>query len=134
MRAIIFSCVGTLLAGFFAGSFCAPDQQKPRNESPLTYRDEKTGIIFYVESDRRHVAAIDKDGKLLWAKIPEEMVTEVLADRPLRITYIGKLNDWMLQATKDQGRKSNYVAISLSNKEFGTVDQTNGVYRRMGSD
>jgi hypothetical protein len=29
-------------------------------------KDQKTKVVYYVESDRRHVAAISPDGKLLW--------------------------------------------------------------------
>lgn len=31
-------------------------------------QDEKTGMFFYVESDRRHIAAISPTRKLLWCK------------------------------------------------------------------
>jgi len=33
---------------------------------PQVLQDSKTKIIYYLESDRRHVAAIASDGKLLW--------------------------------------------------------------------
>jgi len=36
----------------------------------LSYRDVDSGTTFYVESDGRHIAAIDKDGKLLWVRNP----------------------------------------------------------------
>lgn len=36
----------------------------------LSYRDVDSGTTLYVESDGRHVAAIDKDGKLLWVRNP----------------------------------------------------------------
>jgi hypothetical protein len=37
---------------------------------PSTYRDPESGTVFYVESDGRHVAAIDRNGKLLWVRNP----------------------------------------------------------------
>jgi hypothetical protein len=37
---------------------------------PITYRDAQSGVIFYVESDGRHVAALDQRGKLLWVRNP----------------------------------------------------------------
>src|SRR5271170_836020 len=37
---------------------------------PSTYRDPDSGIAFYVESDGRHLAAIDANGKLLWVRNP----------------------------------------------------------------
>lgn len=42
----------------------------PPPRPPFTYRDAKSGITFYVESDGRHLAAIDKSGKVLWVRNP----------------------------------------------------------------
>jgi len=36
----------------------------------FTYEDPRTSITFYVESDGKHVAAIDAQGKLLWVRSP----------------------------------------------------------------
>jgi hypothetical protein len=36
----------------------------------LAYRDPSSGITFHVESDGRHLAAIDKNGKLIWNRNP----------------------------------------------------------------
>ena len=33
---------------------------------PQVLQDSKTKVIYYLESDRRHVSAIDPEGKLLW--------------------------------------------------------------------
>jgi hypothetical protein len=37
-------------------------------DSQLTYKDPASAIMIYVESDRRHIAAIDSTGKILWHK------------------------------------------------------------------
>ena len=37
---------------------------------PQVCKDPTTGTLLYVESDGRHVAAISRDGKLLWNKDP----------------------------------------------------------------
>jgi hypothetical protein len=44
----------------------------PGRATPMSYMDPKTLITFYVESDGRHLAAIDADGKLLWVRNPWE--------------------------------------------------------------
>ena len=44
----------------------------PADAHPLAYKDPRTSITFYVESDGRHLSAIDKNGKLLWVKNPFE--------------------------------------------------------------
>jgi hypothetical protein len=36
----------------------------PSLAKPFTYKDSRTSITLYVESDGRHVAAIDAEGKL----------------------------------------------------------------------
>ena len=37
---------------------------------PQSFRDEQSGVTFYVESDGRHIAAIDSNGKILWIRNP----------------------------------------------------------------
>ena len=37
---------------------------------PYTFRDADSGIVFYVESDGRHVSAISPEGKILWSRDP----------------------------------------------------------------
>jgi hypothetical protein len=44
--------------------------QAPSQPAPLSYRDADSGIILVVESDRHHVVAVDKDGKILWSRQP----------------------------------------------------------------
>ena len=42
----------------------------PASAKAMAYRDPRTSRTFYVESDARHVAAIDSQGKLLWIRNP----------------------------------------------------------------
>jgi hypothetical protein len=44
----------------------------PSRAKPKAYKDARTSISFYVESDGRHVAAIDPEGTLLWVRNPFE--------------------------------------------------------------
>src|SRR6218665_3668526 len=39
---------------------------------PLAFKDPRTLITFYVETDGRHLSAIDAEGKLLWVHNPFE--------------------------------------------------------------
>lgn len=110
-------------------------EKTPPKEKPLTYRAEKSGILFYVESDRQHISAIDKDGKLLWHK---NMIDQVRGKErlgwPARVTVIGKPHDWMVKAMRDRGKEGEYVAIDLSTKEFGVIEEKSGVYKALGTD
>ena len=47
-----------------------PKASAPPPQPPFAYRDAKNGITFYVESDGRHLAAIDASGKVLWVRNP----------------------------------------------------------------
>ena len=44
------------------------DDSVPATEfiAPQALQDSRTKVIYYLESDHRHVAAIDPEGKLLW--------------------------------------------------------------------
>ena len=44
----------------------------PARANPLSYEDPGTSITFYVESDGRHLAAMDSQGNLLWVRNPWE--------------------------------------------------------------
>jgi hypothetical protein len=49
----------------------APDVPLPKIK-PMAFKDAKTGILAYFESDGLTAAAIDNDGKVLWHKNPAE--------------------------------------------------------------
>jgi hypothetical protein len=44
----------------------------PAMAKPMAYRDSRTSISFYVESDGRHIAAINTKGTLLLVRNPFE--------------------------------------------------------------
>src|SRR5690349_22281876 len=57
---------------------------------PQVCRDPTTGTLLYVESDGRHVAAISRDGKLLWNRDPfkDAHLPFYRTEKP-QIVYIG---------------------------------------------
>jgi hypothetical protein len=59
---------------------------------PTTYRDAESGITFYVESDGRHVAAVDANGKLLWVRNP--FVDRNMCPYRLAHPYIASIGDF----------------------------------------
>lgn len=110
-------------------------EKVPPKEKPLTYRAEKSGILFYVESDRQHMAAIDKDGKVLWHKnIIDQVRGKERLGWPARIVVIDKPHDGMLEVMKHRGKDGDYVGIALSTKEFGVLNQSSGVFTSLGTD
>src|SRR5262249_36881652 len=62
---------------------------------PQTYKDAASGLLFYVESDGRHVTAINSEGKILWTRNPFEDARLTPYRNPFpRIIYIGPATDW----------------------------------------
>jgi len=108
---------------------------RPQTEEPLAFRAEGSNILVYVESDRRHLAAVDINGKLLWHKdVTQEVRIKSLRDRPARVNHVGKPLDWMLKLIPGGGSAADYFGIALSTKEFGLINSRTGKYKAMGSD
>src|SRR3954447_12630177 len=109
------------------------DGESPRQaDGPLTFRAEGSNVLVYVESDRRHLAAVDINGKVLWHKdVTQELNTKSLRDRPARINYVGKPLDWMLKLIPGGGSAADYFGIALSTKEFGLINLRTGKYKTM---
>ena len=92
-----------LLAIVFSVQFLSPAQEKTKRvlrysepfPGPQAYRDLKSGTLFYVETDGRHLEAISNGGKLLWVREPHEdaHVEYYRTDKP-QIVYIGPAPKW----------------------------------------
>jgi hypothetical protein len=103
---------------------------------PHTYKDVDSGIVFYVESDGRHVTAIAPDSRILWSRDPfaDAHLQPYRTHTPL-IVYIGKIDvadeshNWMLR-----GRTGRYIAISFNSSQFGIIDIKTGDFTFMGQD
>jgi hypothetical protein len=99
---------------------------------PATYTDSISGILFYVESDGRHVAAISKDGKLLWNRDPfaDAHAPFYRTEKP-QIVFIGA-------ASKSdpviRGRSERFIAITFNNSQFGVLKISNGDFILEGQD
>jgi hypothetical protein len=135
---LTFSLLTAVLVGVCTSlTALADDANKPAEASkPLTYKDAGTGILVYVESDRRHAAALDKDGKVLWHKdvVEAAKVRPLRPDRPAALVHVGKPLDWRLKVMKERKKEGDYVTVSFSDKSFGLPDLRSGEYTLMGSD
>lgn len=86
---------------------------------PYAYRDADSGIVFYVESDGRHVSAISPEGKLLWSRDPfAEAHLAFYRTRAPRIVFIGRY-------------KGN-LAISFNSTQSGNLDIKTGDFTFTG--
>jgi hypothetical protein len=109
----------------------------PDSAKPLTFKDPRTSISFYVESDGRHLAAIDAVGKLLWVRNPFEdahlcpygnprpsissiSAVEISAQKALKMRAVG------------MDPSHEYLEIEFDSRLFGVVDETNGDFQMWG--
>jgi hypothetical protein len=99
---------------------------------PLTYRDSASQTIYYVESDGRHVSAINKEGKILWHKNPfvDAGLKPYRVERPV-IVNIGPAQKWMLDAMKGKG---DFIQINFNSSQAGVLNTATGEFRFMGQD
>ena len=107
--------------------------------NPITLKDDSSGTLFYFESDGQNVAALDKEGNVLWQKNPADEAALKgwkKGDKIVRpvIIFAGPPLDWMLRVMKQRGENGEYISIGFSTKEFGLLDKQTGKYTSMGSD
>jgi outer membrane protein assembly factor BamB len=92
---------------------------------PKAYRDPSSGIVLYLESDGRHMAAISREGKLLWHR-------DLFKDAHL--PYYRFNNPQVVYLGSDNGSIAGTVGISLANSQFGLLTIKTGDFRFQGQD
>ena len=89
---------------------------------PLTFLDTHSHVLYYVESDGRHVTAIANDGKLFWHRNP--FVDAKL--EPYRYTKP------MIRSISSPG--GSRIAITFDSSQFGSLDSKTGDFTFGGQD
>lgn len=141
MRSTLRHFIGAItLAGVIAGPATGqtmiylnkdrPLRQPDNYQRPLSYRDARSGVVFYVESDGRHVSAIDATGKVLWTRYPffDAKLLPYREDNP-PIVYVGATSQRLAKVLK-----GNFLSIAFSTTQFGVMNMTNGDFEWMGQD
>ena len=101
---------------------------------PQAYRDADSGIIFYVESDGRHVAALSNEGKVLWHRDPfTDAKLQPYRTKQPRIVWIGQPLKWMVEAMSSKGR-GKFISVSYNSSQAGVMDIKTGDFTFMGQD
>jgi hypothetical protein len=99
---------------------------------PQVYRDPKTGILLYVESDGRHLAAISSDGKLLWSRDPfSDAHLPFYRFKDPKVVTIRALPPTI---DPQEGAWDKFVSIFLANSQFGWLRISDGEFRFRGQD
>jgi hypothetical protein len=90
---------------------------------PFTFK-AKTGILFYVESDGRHMSAIDENGKILWHKTPYE--DKALFGKKIEgpvIYGLGEAREQELKQMERWGKKGEYISVSCGMREADNLSE-----------
>ena len=111
---------------------------------PLTFKDQRTQITFYVESDGRHLAAIDTTRGLLWVRNPfeEARLCPYRHVRPvisrIEVADISRRYLENLAGTeaaimlKNFSSNSQYIRIHFDSSQFGIVEVSSGLFALEG--
>jgi hypothetical protein len=100
---------------------------------PYTFNDTNSGISFQVESDGRHITAIDSVGKTLWRRDPfADAHLEFYRTKTPKIIYIGKGNNRSEEYWAKEGKK--VIGITFNSSQFGELDIKTGDFFFGGQD
>jgi hypothetical protein len=106
-------------------------------DAPMAYREAGSGIVIYVESDRRHVAALDSTGKLLWHRdVVNEDAEKIKNHKRIEpvISRVGIPLAWELKLMASNGKPGPFAGISFYNGSTGVIDLRSGELAGMRSD
>jgi len=105
----------------------------------VAYKDPRTSITLYVESDGRHVAAIDADGRLLWVRNPYEEggLHRVEGSTPVIVRIRQRPPpdaDFAVFLQRHNFRADDkLVEIQFANSAFGVLDERTGDFVPVGA-
>ena len=103
-----------------------------RFPGPQSCRDSATGITFYVESDGLHVAAISKEGNILWVRDPfhDAKLSDYRTHNP-QIVFIGK-GSGVVNGVRP--RDVPAILIRFNSSQFGAMRMSDGEFQIYGQD
>lgn len=110
----------------------------PDSAKPLSFKDPRTSISFYVESDGRHLAAIDSTGTLLWVRSPIQDSHFCPRGNPrpsISEIVLVEINPTVAEKMRHGGRMDPshlFVEIKFDSSQYGVVDETNGAIQIWG--
>ena len=112
----------------------------PDHAKPFSFVDRRSLITFYVESDGRHLAAIEPSGRLLWVRTPFEdaRLCPIRSPRPIIAeievanvsqNYAGNLFSEGALKFRSLGMDDpthKYLRIHFDSSQFGLLDESTG--------
>ena len=101
---------------------------------PMVFKDSRSSILLYVETDGRHVAAIDSHGKLLWVRNPYAQAGLCPYRTPRPVIYsieaadLANLNLAELIKKMRGDPNGRFVSITYDSSQFGLLDEQTGQF------
>lgn len=106
----------------------------PARAIPMSYKDPRTSIAIYVESDGRHLAAMDVHGKLLWVRNPWEEARAfcpyrtprpvVASLKLMELTEVG----WSNLKARGADLQHRFLMLAFDSSQYGMLDETTGEF------
>ena len=100
------------------------------------YRDPRNGVLFAVESDGRHLGAVNPNGEILWRRNPHRGIM------PYRVApaCVAALEPWTFRgrltfangAFYTQGKTGHYIELKFDNSQVGLIDTATGNFIFLG--
>lgn len=103
----------------------------------LIYKDSRTSILFYVESDGKHLVAIGKEDNLLWARNPfeESGLCPYRTPRPV----INRMESFDISRLSVEDlnnlgvdKSHKFLMIYFDSSQFGLIDELTGDFFFLG--
>jgi len=103
----------------------------PAAARPWAYKDSRTSISFYVESDGRHVAALNPDGNLLWVRNPfeDQNLCPYRNARPVISSLaMTEMSSGITDARQQRGvnPRHKFLEVKFDSSQFGVLDESTG--------
>ncbi len=104
----------------------------PASAVPMAWKDPRTSITIYVETDGRHLAATDAQGHLLWVRNPwqeAQAFCPYRTARPvvagLRIKESTQIDGPVLRSRRGNP-KHPFLEVTFDSSQYGLLDESTG--------
>jgi hypothetical protein len=102
---------------------------------PRVLTDPRTHIVYYLESDGRHISAIGPDGKLLWHVEPfaDAKLEAYRFSHPIILEFDFPDKPWW-RIHRYLGKAQDFISIGYNSSQFGALRKTDGHFFFFGQD
>jgi hypothetical protein len=102
---------------------------------PKVLVDPRTKISYFLDSDGRHISAIDPAAKLLWRADPfvDSKLESYRNSHPIILDFQFVDDSWW-KIHSYLGRADGFLYIAFNSSQFGVVRKSNGRFIFFGQD